>query len=546
MQSSPSLAIEKEAILPRSMLSSSSPQPSFSENELSLLNNNSAFVTTPPSANSRRKRKQMSNSSSFSESPTSSSSSQKAQFFQVMNKHLSPTMNTSPSTVSNLKSDNDNNNSNRNSVENSRENRNFKGRQSSEKTSTDSISPIKWKSREFPNRNNSKVDHDDNHIQHHSTAMIIQSSPLADINNNNNSSSSSSNASLNFSEEVPLRIVQPTQNPHLVSRKKASKVCGSRDEEGGSRHDSSLGLLTKRFLALVKDSEQGIVDINEASVMLGVQKRRIYDITNVLEGIGLVEKQSKNHIYWRGSGLNTVEERQKIEFLHNEIQALIEEETREDENIHSIQSNLKQLIDDNDYSRLAFVTHDDIRNLPGMEDQTLIAIKAPPGTRLEVPDPDEGMLGGKRRYQIFLQSDSTTPIDVYIVSDVAQDDTFSQNHTQETSMLQQPPLSDQSQSLLKLERTLPIQSGSNSIHTELPEQPAIIDALMPRQAPVSPRSPTQPSPSNSLLSSRRIGNLAMDTDYYLNNMYEGEGISDFYADETLDHDSAIGDEFLSK
>lgn len=32
-----------------------------------------------------------------------------------------------------------------------------------------------------------------------------------------------------------------------------------------------------------------------------VQKRRIYDITNVLEGIGLIDKKSKNNIQWRGS-----------------------------------------------------------------------------------------------------------------------------------------------------------------------------------------------------------------------------------------------------
>lgn len=29
------------------------------------------------------------------------------------------------------------------------------------------------------------------------------------------------------------------------------------------------------------------------------QKRRIYDITNVLEGIGLIEKESKNSIKWK-------------------------------------------------------------------------------------------------------------------------------------------------------------------------------------------------------------------------------------------------------
>ncbi len=36
-----------------------------------------------------------------------------------------------------------------------------------------------------------------------------------------------------------------------------------------------------------------------------------------------------------------------------------------------------------------YVTYSDIRTLPDMDDQTIIGIKAPPGTRLEVPDPDE-------------------------------------------------------------------------------------------------------------------------------------------------------------
>lgn len=34
-------------------------------------------------------------------------------------------------------------------------------------------------------------------------------------------------------------------------------------------------------------------------VIVQVQKRRIYDITNVLEGIGLIEKTTKNHIRWK-------------------------------------------------------------------------------------------------------------------------------------------------------------------------------------------------------------------------------------------------------
>ena len=42
-----------------------------------------------------------------------------------------------------------------------------------------------------------------------------------------------------------------------------------------------------------------IIQCLQATEILEVkQKRRIYDITNVLEGIGLIEKKTKNSIKW--------------------------------------------------------------------------------------------------------------------------------------------------------------------------------------------------------------------------------------------------------
>ncbi|CAI6348918.1 unnamed protein product [Macrosiphum euphorbiae] len=49
----------------------------------------------------------------------------------------------------------------------------------------------------------------------------------------------------------------------------------------------------------------GVVDLNIASEKLDVQKRRIYDITNVLEGIGILEKKSKNNIQWNGNAFGS-------------------------------------------------------------------------------------------------------------------------------------------------------------------------------------------------------------------------------------------------
>ena len=99
-----------------------------------------------------------------------------------------------------------------------------------------------------------------------------------------------------------------------------------------SRFDSSLGLLTKRFLGLLQSAENGILDLNQASVTLAVQKRRIYDITNVLEGIGLLKKISKNNIQWKGSEqTNSSQARQRelsrdlahLEMKENQLDALL-------------------------------------------------------------------------------------------------------------------------------------------------------------------------------------------------------------------------------
>lgn len=58
------------------------------------------------------------------------------------------------------------------------------------------------------------------------------------------------------------------------------------------------------------------------------QKRRIYDITNVLEGIGLIEKKSKNSIVWKGGGpgSNTQEFTDRATMLKGEISELDQHE----------------------------------------------------------------------------------------------------------------------------------------------------------------------------------------------------------------------------
>uniref|UniRef100_A0A3Q3XAE5 E2F/DP family winged-helix DNA-binding domain-containing protein n=1 Tax=Mola mola TaxID=94237 RepID=A0A3Q3XAE5_MOLML len=65
-----------------------------------------------------------------------------------------------------------------------------------------------------------------------------------------------------------------------------------------SRLDTSLGLLTQRFAERIQHTTDGVLDLNLVAKELNAPKRRVYDVTNVLEGIRLIKKKSKNHVQW--------------------------------------------------------------------------------------------------------------------------------------------------------------------------------------------------------------------------------------------------------
>jgi len=226
-----------------------------------------------------------------------------------------------------------------------------------------------------------------------------------------------------------------------LSRSESSIPRKSKRESSKGRGENSLNRLTARFMELISTSKGGIVDLNEAAVSLKVQKRRIYDITNVLEGIGLIEKKSKNNIVWSGGSLGASEGDCDTEVAIKELEILTQEEQKLDDTLEKRQNELKWLLQE--HKDVAFVTHDDIRDMPVMKEQTIIAVRAQTGTRLEVPDPDSGSQhNGRRRYQIFLKSEY--PIDVYLVShmdeDMKEDESARQTRKQDYDQTMNPGL----------------------------------------------------------------------------------------------------------
>ncbi|EOB08986.1 Transcription factor E2F5, partial [Anas platyrhynchos] len=149
------------------------------------------------------------------------------------------------------------------------------------------------------------------------------------------------------------------------------------------------------------------------------QKRRIYDITNVLEGIDLIEKKSKNSIQWKGvgAGCNTKEVIDRLRYLESEIEDLELKEKELDQQKLWLQQSIKNVMDDSTnhqypFQQIVYVTHEDICNC--FNGDTLLAIQAPCGTQLEVPIPEMGQ-NGQKKYQINLKSNSG-PIHVLLIN----------------------------------------------------------------------------------------------------------------------------------
>lgn len=96
------------------------------------------------------------------------------------------------------------------------------------------------------------------------------------INSSSNIFNNSNNYLSLISKEIPFEEGKKESSNkstlHYYSRKQKSRQINSLDE------------LTKKFMKCVFEAESKTINLNEVMKKIRVKKRRIYDITNVLEG----------------------------------------------------------------------------------------------------------------------------------------------------------------------------------------------------------------------------------------------------------------------
>lgn len=73
-----------------------------------------------------------------------------------------------------------------------------------------------------------------------------------------------------------------------------SKASCSKNENKYSRKEKSLGELCKRFLCLYGSQTKDLLLLDQCTLELRTERRRIYDIINILESFCVIRRQAKN------------------------------------------------------------------------------------------------------------------------------------------------------------------------------------------------------------------------------------------------------------
>ncbi|KAM6904201.1 transcription factor E2F3 [Lycodopsis pacificus] len=313
-----------------------------------------------------------------------------------------------------------------------------------------------------------------------------------------------------------------------------------------SRCDTSLGLLTQRFAAMLSRSADGVLDLNLAAQELNAPKRRVYDVTNVLEGIQLIKKKSKNFVEWLGGEVNV--------HMDQELKALVEEERRLDELIQSCTKQVHQLCENQNTLRFAYLTYEDVQRIPSLKEQTVIVIKAPAETKLEVPHPEESL-------QVHLSS-TQGPIEAFLCSDHPVPMEATDGSVANGSHLNSSANGTNAAPLVPYSSFVQVSSKDNAIRTSgvdiissPPSEPT--QHLTSPVAPVSPMHTSLQPPSGDQQSFVTLTPplaLSVGGEEYLVSLTEDEGITDLFSSFDLDHfpldmphlsTAAFGDSIIS-
>ncbi|KAK8810454.1 hypothetical protein WA158_007029 [Blastocystis sp. Blastoise] len=214
----------------------------------------------------------------------------------------------------------------------------------------------------------------------------------------------------NYTPEDNSQIREMIKRDTTIKRPASSKFVD--DDDGlSSRKKKSLHHLTTEFVKLVKMQPDGSIDVVSASQSLGVEKRRIYDITNALIGANLLRKKGKSVYCWIGNELLSSLSPES-QALYNEENTLIAESQALDLVYNQLNSQIDSIKKDKKLIKYAYITKSQLMQTFTNKNQTIFALMGTPGTDVQTScDINDD---GSKSYELYLCS-TQGPLEAYLV-----------------------------------------------------------------------------------------------------------------------------------
>lgn len=160
--------------------------------------------------------------------------------------------------------------------------------------------------------------------------------------------------------------------------------------QSSRRDENSLYALTKKFIKLIYHAPEQHINMTQAAQILQVGKRRIYDITNVLEGLGMISKWSVNSVKWIGGNADELLAPDSQAADEETLRRMSKEEMELDDDIDRLNREITELSSSEKNLENAYVTYDDLQNLKIFNSKLVFAVKAPSDTTMEYPRYQKG------------------------------------------------------------------------------------------------------------------------------------------------------------
>lgn len=154
--------------------------------------------------------------------------------------------------------------------------------------------------------------------------------------------------------------------------------------EDGNKKSKSLSTITNEFINYLKSQNGNEVDLSQVEKALDISKRRLYDVINVLVGIGVVERGGKSKIKWVEETKKEQEEQAADE---PSIQQLLEYEQSIDAKLTSLSNSFTSFLSTPEFKPYSYISANDFNNMSfNNPNYSRFVLTGPPDLQIEISD----------------------------------------------------------------------------------------------------------------------------------------------------------------